>query len=387
MSEPTDNRKDNLTPKAGGDTQVFTGLKEQLEEAEKAVSEGPKAEVSESEEAKAEAAQPAKAEMTEAEAVEETAEDETAEEEAKDARQNAEEEEANGDVDADAAEESGDAEETEADKPEAEKTEEAAKPAAKTRKFGKKRRRKKRRKKRPFLTAFIVILAIAGVIGLMHLPVFNVTEISVGGNKAFTDDQVIQLSGVEEGKSIFRAIPFLVGHKIKKNYYFDEVHVKYHLPNRVEIMVHEQEGFAQILIPESEKVKRKQYVIVDGEGSVIEVSYDRRDVTLIRNITVRSAKPGRRISVKEKGTYRKAMKIIDTAQKNDMYFKRVELTGSRVKCDIFDDMFVKGRYGNLLKSLENGTLRTVVYRLYQQNVMTGTINIGDNGYCSFTPDN
>lgn len=253
--------------------------------------------------------------------------------------------------------------------------------------FGRRRRRRKHRKRHFLLTALIVILVIGGIIGLMHLPYFHVTQISVVGNKAFTDDQIIEQSGVQMEKSIFRAVPVLVEKRVGRNYYFDDVNVNLHLPGMVEIIVHEQEGFAQILVPENEKNKRKQYVIIDEEGKVIEVSYDRRDVTLIRNLTVQNAREGRRISVKEKSQFRKGMNIIRTAQENDMYFKRVEMNGNHVKCDIFDDMFVKGKYGNLIKSLERGELRAVVYRLYQQNVMSGTINIADNGYCSFTPEN
>ena len=44
-------------------------------------------------------------------------------------------------------------------------------------------------------------------------------------------------------------------------------------------------------------------------------------------------------------------------------------------------------YRNLINSIRSGELKAVVYQLYQNDVSQGTINIGDNNYCSFTPEN
>ena len=96
---------------------------------------------------------------------------------------------------------------------------------------------------------------------------------------------------------------------------------------------------------------------------------------------------GEQIKVKETGTYRMAMELIGIAEKGDLYFKRISIKGSMVQAHIFDHLSCRGRYENLVKSIENGELKSVVYKLYQEGNEKGTINIGDNNYCSFTPQN
>ena len=233
----------------------------------------------------------------------------------------------------------------------------------------------------------ILVLAAAAVV--IHLPYFYVENVSVIGNKAFSDEEIVKSAGVTKGWSIFYVHPILAEHKVKKNNrYIGDIDIDRHLPSTVTITVIEKEGTAQLLIPADQSpTGQKQYVIIDDAGNVMEISDERRDVTLIRNVTVKKAETGKDLEVKEKGVYRDSMKMIRTAEENDFYFKRVELTGSMAQGDIFDDFFVKGRYDNIITSLEKGTLKTVVYKLYQEGTMHGTINIGDNDYCSFTPEN
>lgn len=252
-----------------------------------------------------------------------------------------------------------------------------------------KHRRKKHKKKHYLLKTLVAVLILAAAAVVIHLPYFYVNDISVIGNKAFSDEEIIKQAGVTRGWSIFYVHPVLAEHKVKKNnLYISDIDIDRHLPSTVTITVNEKEGTAQILIPaEKSPTGQKQYVIIDETGKVLELSDERKDVTLIRNVTIKEAEAGKQIEVKEKGTYRDSMKMIKTAEACDFYFKRVELTGSMAQGDVFDDLFVKGRYDNIITSLEKGTLKTVVYMLYQEGTMHGTINIGDNDYCSFTPEN
>ena len=107
----------------------------------------------------------------------------------------------------------------------------------------------------------------------------------------------------------------------------------------------------------------------------------------MENVTVTGSEEGSRIKVKEHSIYEKALSLISCAKESDLYFKKISISGSHVEAWIYDDLSCRGRYTNMLRSMENGELKSVVYRLYQQDVRKGTINIGDNNYCSFTPEN
>jgi hypothetical protein len=67
-----------------------------------------------------------------------------------------------------------------------------------------------------------------------------------------------------------------------------------------------------------------------------------------------------------------------------MYFKKIVISGSRVNAYVYDNLVCKGEYDNIMTTLENGAIKSVVFDLYQKGTEKGTINIGSNNYCSFT---
>ena len=299
-------------------------------------------------------------ETPEDEAVEETPEDEPAE-----------------DADAEPAEDA-----------DAEPVEEAAEEAAETvegpvraRKKKTKSRRIRRRNKR--LTILLIFVVVAAAIVVINLPVFDVDNVSVIGNKRVEDAEVKRLSEMEDGKSLFGLNSILAAYKVGLNAYVEDVKIKRIPPSTIEIVVTEREPAAQLVVPETETSGEK-YVAIDENGRVLEISDKKMDMTYIKDVDVTEAKLKDDVSVKQTGPYEKAMEIIKTAKENDMFFMRITMKGSMVDACIYGDLYCKGRFDNIISALESGNLRTVVYRLYQNNTQKGTINVGDNNYCSFT---
>ena len=91
------------------------------------------------------------------------------------------------------------------------------------------------------------------------------------------------------------------------------------------------------------------------------------------------------VEVKETVVLEKALDLIVTADENDMYFKKIVIDGKNVEAYIFDSLVCKGKYKNIVSCLESGTLKSVVYDLYQKDKETGTITVSSNNYCFFTP--
>ena len=238
--------------------------------------------------------------------------------------------------------------------------------------------KKKKRRKKHYLLRLLVIAAVcAGLYFLMHIEYFNVDGIAVAGNNEISDEEIIKLSGIETGDNLFDVHPLLVQHKIKKNLYIEDVDVDRKLPNEIIIHIEERKGKAQF-------TKGNKYYVTDNDGEVLEIGRTERKVTIVENVTVQQAQLAETISVKEQGTYRRAMKLIRITENNDLYFKKIKITGKNVEAYVYDNLVCKGKYDNITKAIKSGALKAVIYNLYQNGTESGVINIGSNNYCSFT---
>lgn len=239
--------------------------------------------------------------------------------------------------------------------------------------------RKKRRKKHYLLKFIIIIAVIAGIYAGLHIDRFDINGVAVGGNKEISDEDILKLSGISIGDNIFDTHPWSVERKIKKNLYIETVDVKRKLPDKIEIIVRERSGKAQFTMGD-------KYVITDNTGMVLEVSNDARNVTTVSGVTVTGAEPEKTVEVKESSEYSKAMSLIKAAEEGDLYFKSIDINGSRVTAKVYKKLRCRGQYSNFINAIENQTLKAVIFDLYQKGKDRGMISIGSNGYCSFSPE-
>ena len=242
-----------------------------------------------------------------------------------------------------------------------------------------KKPRKKHKKKNYPLRIIIVLAIIAAAFLCGHLSYFDVDGIAVIGNEEVSDEEVIKLSGVETGGSVFDVHPLLVQHKIKKNLYIEKVNVNRKLPNTVEIIVKERKLLAQFH-------KDAKFVITDSEGMVLDISKEPHKATFIEGVTVTEAEKKETIQIKENLGLERAMEILNLTDESDLYFKRIVFNRGEVDAYIYDELKCSGKYDNLISAISSGTLKKVIYDLYQKGVEKGTVNVYNNDYCFFTPN-
>lgn len=239
-------------------------------------------------------------------------------------------------------------------------------------------KRRKRRKKRYLLRFIIFVLICAGLYFTLHIDYFTVDGIIVAGNKEISDEEIIKLSEIKTGNNIFDVHPWFAQRRIKKNLYVETVNVNRKLPNKIEILVTERSGKAQF-------VMGKKFVITDNGGKVLEIAGKERKATLVEGITVKEAKLGKDIAVKEGSRYDKAMQLVAAVEEGDLYFKKIKIIGNDTEGYIYDSLVCKGQYQHVMECVESGALKAVVFDLYQKGIESGVINISSNNYCSFTP--
>jgi cell division protein FtsQ len=239
---------------------------------------------------------------------------------------------------------------------------------------------KRKHKKKHYLRRFVIVLAVlCAAFVCAHLSYFNVDGIAIVGNEDITDEEIIKLSGVETGGSVFDVHPLLVQHKIKDNLYIEKVNVNRKLPDKIEIIVQERNLLAQFH-------KDDSFVITDAEGMVLDISKEAHKATLIEGLTVTAAEKKETIEIKEAWKLEKALDLMKTTEENDLYFKRIVFNGSKVDAYIYDTLKCSGKYDYLMSAITSGTLKKVIYDLYQKNIEKGTVNVYNNDYCFFTPN-
>lgn len=239
-------------------------------------------------------------------------------------------------------------------------------------------KKKKRRKKRYLLKFFIFLLVCVGIYFVLHIEYFTVDGITVAGNKDIPDKEILKLSELETGDNIFDVHPIMAQRRIKKNLYIEDVDVSRKLPNMVDIVVKERSGKAQF-------VMGKKFVVTDNDGRVLDITKEMQKVTLVEGIKVEKAKISKDIHVENTAVYNKAMDMIANMEAGDIYFKKLVIDGKKVEAYVYDGLVCKGNYDHVMAEITSGAIKAVVFDLYQKDIKKGTINIGENNYCSFTP--
>lgn len=243
----------------------------------------------------------------------------------------------------------------------------------------KRREEKKRRKKIRMwvMLALLVILAGATAFGLS--PYFDVDKIRAEGNTYYTQEEIIQASGLKTGGNIFKKNTGDAEEKLLSDPYFSDVDVKRDLPNTLVIEVRERKECATVPYGE-------EYVVIDREGVVLAKEDRQPELTLIDGMTIKSMTPGEPLEVKEKEVFGRTMELLDLTEKEDLYFYEVHLKKNTIVANIYEDLSCKGSAEDVIKNIENGNLQEVIYDLYKKKVTKGTIIVSGTKYCSFSPE-
>lgn len=159
-------------------------------------------------------------------------------------------------------------------------------------------RRKKRRKLKggaaKFLTALIILCILA--ITALFLPLFNITNITVEGNKVLKSEEIIKVSQTGRGYNLFRTSKSKAKKNLLKMPYIKGVKIKKILPTTLKIIVTEEDAAAYV-------VNGKNFVAINKEGRVLEVAKKMRDgIMKMPGLKVSESTPGEIIKYKSNVT-------------------------------------------------------------------------------------
>ncbi len=171
---------------------------------------------------------------------------------------------------------------------------------------GKKPARRKKLSSYLFYYIIFAVVAVTVICVLSTTVLFNITEINVSGETEYSAQDVIQLSGVENGRNLITLDTGAIEQKlIKELPYVDGVKVKKHLPSSLEIEL-------TPAVPVANVKKNDVYYLVSANGRIMETdlaSPNKKYVTVV-GFDPEYASAGDYLSVTDEGSRNLLAKLL-----------------------------------------------------------------------------
>ena len=222
-----------------------------------------------------------------------------------------------------------------------------------------------------------ILLCIAAVIAFLLSPVFDISRVEVTGNSYYSDEEVVNMSGVQKGVNLFlHPQKRQIKAALETNPYFSKIKVHRRLPSTLRIDVTERKQVAAVKYGNS-------YVVISGSGLVLRTTKIDPKLTILTGLTLSRIRVGRKITAVEKQTLEKTLEMVNVMDRGDLYFKKIKMSDRYI--DAYDTLIVRGTPSQMKEEIEKGNLQKVVNKLYKNGTRRGTISLGDHNYISFSP--
>jgi len=239
------------------------------------------------------------------------------------------------------------------------------------------RKRGKRKKKNYFRNIAITALVILGLYFIgFHSGVFSVKEISIEGNRHYTDGQVIELSGLIKGENIFKVRVSDVKQRLELDPYIRGAEVRWALPDGIDIEIDER--MESVLIEYEDG-----YAILDYDGVILRLTKERLIMPVIVGLTPIDPRPGKALRAEEAGQLKPGLDFIKYVGEQDFYIKVLDLGTVVPRAHVFDRLIIEGELKDMTKNIRE--IKRIIASLDAQGVERGTISVGSDS-CSFSPE-
>lgn len=156
------------------------------------------------------------------------------------------------------------------------------------------RRRQRRRKQMlTYAAVCVAVLALAAVLSLTMF--FQINEFVIEGDSPYTDEQIINASGLSMGENIIRCDADSVGEKLSEALpYIDDASVERSASGRVTITVKNAVPYWSVL-------NGDKCVLIGGDGKVLEIADAEKalEAIIVQGVVVQQAVPGQAVVLQE----------------------------------------------------------------------------------------
>lgn len=240
--------------------------------------------------------------------------------------------------------------------------------------------RKKRKKRMSPLSKLLILLGIAGACtALLLSPVFDIETYEVEGNSYYSDEEIQVMGGCATGENIFlKAELAEIQQRLARDAYMQEVTVRRSLPDTIVIEINERKQTAAIVYGE-------KFVVIDGEGTVLRKTSVEPKIPVIRGLTISKLNVGEMVETEEKVLLRQTLEMLSAMEAEDMFFKKIELSGVEIRAFVYNSLICEGTPEHLMAAMKAGQLQIAIQELYQRQIERGTLKVSGDGYIAFSP--
>lgn len=241
----------------------------------------------------------------------------------------------------------------------------------------KEKQKKKRRKKKNYLLRFVMLILVGvGIYFLLTSDLFTIRELTVKSNQYYTAEQIIEIAHAKTGGNLFEISTSEMKENLLNDAYIKDADVSRRLPDEIVFTVTERQEAAAI--PYGDR-----FIIIDADGMVLRQTDVEPTLTLLTGMTLSNIKAGTPLSVEENSLLNDTLELLDSMKETEIFFKRIEISSIIVKAYIYDNLTCEGTPENILKNMDD--LKDVLYDLYVKGIERGVIQVGGEGYYSFSP--
>ena len=249
----------------------------------------------------------------------------------------------------------------------------------KVRKTKKPRKKKKRKKKNYLLRLFVIIVVSVGLYYFASSEMFDIDKVQIENNQHYTIEQIKDKAGVKIGQNIFKFKKSELKEKLLKDPYFENVVIKRKFPSTIVIDVTERTEMAIIK-------RAGQNIVIDPNGLVLRVTDATPTVTELTGLRVKKVEAGKALQVDESALLADTLEMMKKLEGTELFFKKIEVANVTIRAYIYDQLICEGTPDNMMKSIANGNLETVIYEMYSKGIERGVIKVGSDNYCAFDPN-
>ena len=187
----------------------------------------------------------------------------------------------------------------------------------------KKEKKKINKKSRIIKYLCIMFLIIIALLLFFMSPIFNIEEIRIFGNSKITTTECINLSKLEIGQNIYKLNKSQIKKNLRQNAYIDKISITRKLPNIIEITI--QERTATFML----ELENNEYAYINNQGYILEKSNNKIETITITGFStnIENINVGNRLSEEDLNKLETILKIVDTAQNNDIirYITKIDI--------------------------------------------------------------
>lgn len=196
-----------------------------------------------------------------------------------------------------------------------------------------KKKRKENLGPSPILLWIFVIVLIAVMFFLINSSLFNVTDIEVEGNSAFTDEAVIGLSGIDYDTNIIHVDEDAAKEGIESNPFLKVENIVRKFPTKVVITVTERAAVGQIGTVNG-------YYFIDKEGTLLALSEVKSDYVVdITGMSIRQSEFGQTILTDSDDKLRGLTRVLEA-------YEEYSLQGKITGINLYDPRKIRITYQN-----------------------------------------